>query len=257
MTKYPTTPQSLVSLVITTLKAYPTIFAQTWLLVAFSAAVHLVVPWFFVINPAFGGVAFIGFVLFTWFLYIVILTRANIALQGGHMKDEAAFKIARKRYLAVLGSNLIFFGIGAFLFLFEFTLEQLTNLLTQHPFYLIISVIIDLYIFIMLYFAIPIIVLEHKRVYPAFIGSIQLVRHHWWRTFIVLGLLGAAILGVEALGILFTGQARMFLFTGYHFLLQFVFYPLIVAATLILLHDLKLRLHLKEAETTPTAASHP
>ncbi len=257
MIKYSTKPLSLVGLVLTIIKAYPTIFAQAWLLVALSAAVHLVVPWFFVINPIFGCVALIGFVLFTWYLYIVILTLSNVALLGGHMKPEAAFKVARKRYLAVLASNLMFFGIGAFIFLFEYALNLLFNLFTQHPVYLVVSAIINVYIFIIFYFAIPLIVLEHSRVIPAFIRSTHLVKGSWWRSLIVLGLVGGAILGVEALGILFTGQARMFLFTGYHFILQLIFYPLIISATLILLNDLKLRARAKESAIISSVESHP
>jgi hypothetical protein len=59
------------------------------------------------------------------------------------------------------------------------------------------------------------------------------------------------ILGFEALGILFTGKSRMSLFTGYHFVMQIIFYPLIIAATIIVLNDLKLRFQLKQRHADP------
>ena len=86
MIHLPSKPLSLVKLVKTTFQAYPTIFPDIWLLVVFSAAIHLVIPWFFLMNITYGAIVFIGFVLFTWFLYTAILCSSSVALHGGHMK---------------------------------------------------------------------------------------------------------------------------------------------------------------------------
>jgi hypothetical protein len=241
MTQMPATPLSLVSTIIQIFKVYPTVFACTWLLVAFSAAVHLVIPWIFLLNYTFGGVVFIGFILFTWFLYTAIICRANEALLGGSMKFSTAFQLARQRYLAVLGSNIIFFAIGVIILLLEFALNLLFDIINQHPVFVAVSLAINIYIFVMLYFSIPLIALDNVPIMAAFERSVRLVKRHWWRTVIVLFIVALFVLGFEALGILFTGKSRIVLFTGVHFLIQFILYPLIIAATLILLNDLKLR----------------
>ena len=241
MRRLPTTPVSLVRLIKTMLIAYPVLLPRIIGLVALSSLGHLIIPPLFTYNHTFAAVAAVGFVLLTWFLYTAILCRANIALLGGSLALPAAFRLSRQRYLSVLGSNLIFLAIGTLIFLLEFALNLAFDLFKLHPISLLVSVVINISIFIYCYFAIPEIALEHIPIIGAFRRSLRLVRHHWWRTFIVLALIGGAMLGVEALGILFTGKNRMLLFTGYHFLIQLVFYPLIIAATVVLLNDLKLR----------------
>lgn len=257
MRKLPTTPSSLFRLIKTIIIAYPAIFPQIIGLVAISSLAHLVIPPLFIQNPAFAGVAFVGFVLLTWFLYTAIICRANIALLGGHLTLKQSFRLAKQRFLYVLGSNIIFFVIGVFVLLAEFALQLAFDLLRLHPVYLFISIIIDVIIFVYLYFAIPEIALEHTSILEGFKKSVRLVKTHWWRTFIILALISAMILGVEALGILFTGKSRLLLFTGFHFLQQLIFYPLIISATVVLLNDLKLRQEgiAKSNESAPASTS--
>lgn len=240
-TKLPNTPVSLFRLMTLTVGAYFTIFPRIILLVVLSAAVHGIVPWLFILNPAYGFVGLLGFVLFTWFLYTAVLNSAHVALQGGHLPIANAFAMARKRYLFVLGSNILFFAIGLFALLIEYALNLTLDIFHEYPLSLWISLILDVYVFVLLYFAIPVIILENTAIFPAFERSFFLVRHHWLRSFIALGLVGLAILGCEALGILLTGKSRLLLFTAWHFGLQVIFYPLIVAVTLVLYNDLKLR----------------
>jgi hypothetical protein len=169
------------------------------------------------------------------------LVIANVAIEGGHMKFHAAYRIARLRFLAILGSNIIFFAIGAFFFVVEYGLNLLLDLIHQYPLFVLAAVAINIFIFVKLYFAIPLIALEHSPVFKAFERSIYLVKKHWWRSFITLVVIGLLILGFEALAILLTGINRMYLFTVCHFVIQMIFYPLIISVTLMLLHDLKLR----------------
>lgn len=241
MNMLPTRPLSLFKLLILTLSSYIKIFPHIIGLVALSSIGHLVIPLIFLQNPAIAGVITIGFILLTWFLFTAIIARAKVVLLGGKMKLGEAFRLARSRFLWMLGSNIVFLAIGAFLMLITFTLNLMFDLVHLHPFYLAISALIHVVLFVYLYFSIPEIALENATTLKAFKKSVQLVRHHWWRTFIALALVGMAILGGEALGILFTGKDRMLLFTGYHFALQLIFYPLIISVTILLLHDLKLR----------------
>lgn len=237
----PNKPLSLLNLLKAILLSYFKIFPHIIGLVVLSSIGHLVIPFFAMNNIAFAGVASVGFLLLTWFLYTAIISKAKVVLLGGDMTLSEAFRLAKRRYLWILASNMIFFGIGAILMLVIFALNLIFDLVNLHPVYLTLSMVISVIIFIYLYFAIPEIALEKITTIPAFEKSVRLVKHHWWRTFFVLGCVGAVILGFEALGVLFTGKDRMVLFTGYHFAVQLFFYPLIISATLLLLNDLKLR----------------
>lgn len=237
----PNQPLPLFPLILKTLSSYLKIFPHVFWLVVFSSVGHLVIPFLVKENLAYASVAMVGFIFLTWFLFTAIIAKAKTILLGGDMQFSEALRIAKRRYLWVLSSNVIFFAIGAFVMLVIFTLNRIFDLISLHPFYLVLSIIISVVIFVYLYFAIPEIALENKPAFPAFKASVRLVRHHWWRTFIVLALVGAAILGFEALGILFTGKDRMMLFVGYNFALQIAFYPLIITTTVLLLNDLKLR----------------
>jgi hypothetical protein len=242
MNTLPNHPLSVFQLLLATLSSYLKIFPHIIGLVTLSSIGHLIIPPLFLQNPALAGVATVGFILLTWFLFTAIIARAKVVLLGGKMKLREAFRLAKHRYLWMLGSNIVFFAIAAFLILITFALNLMFDLVHLHPVYLALSVILNVVIFVYLYFSIPEIALEKATTLRAFKQSIHLVRHHWWRTFIVLAVIGMAMLGFEALGILFTGKDRMMLFTAYHFVLQLLFYPLIISATILLLHDLKLRM---------------
>lgn len=237
----PKLPTSIVNLVITALKVYPRVFKRVLWLVVLSSVGHLIIPFLFELNLYFFLVACVGFILLTWFLYPVIMWLAEIEIEGGHMPFHAAYKVARQRYLTLLGSNIIFFGIGLFAALLIYALNLAFDLVGQHHIFLALSIGLSIYVFIMLYFAIPSIVMDKNVIIGSFYRSVYLVKDNWWRTFIPLALIALAILGFEALGILFTGKLRIFLFTGYHFIVQVIFYPLIVVMTLLLLNDLHLR----------------
>ncbi len=241
MVRLAKTPSSHINIIKSSFQAYPTVVQQAWPLIVLSATVHLINPWFFVLNPAFGFVVLIAFVLITWYLYTAIVCRANSALQGKVISLAEAFRLARQRYLMVLGSNLIFFAIGVFIMLLEFTIDLVFQLVNGYTLFVIISTIIDVFIFVRLYLAIPLIAVDGVAIFAAFEKSWKMVKRNWWRTFIPLLIVGLLILGFEALGILFTGKGRMFLFTIYDFVCQLIFYPLIVSVTLFLLNDLKLR----------------
>jgi hypothetical protein len=241
MSLLPQQPSSMVTNVLTALKAYPKIFPRIVWLVALSSIGHLVIPPLYLLNPTFAFVGVVGFILLTWFLYPVIMWLSESAIENTHLDRPEAYKLARDRYLSLLGSNVIFFTIGLFMALVIYGLDLVFHLIGHHPFFFAINIALSVYIFIMLYFAIPSIVMEKNVIIGAFFRSIELVKGNWWRTFLPLVLVGLAILGFEALGILFSGKARMVMFTGYHFILQMAFYPLVVSLTLVLLNDLKLR----------------
>lgn len=237
----PHSPLSIIKLITVSIKSYFTIFPCIIGMVILSSVGHLAIAPIFLQNSAFGSIAAIGFVFFTWFLFTAIFAKTNAILSGDKMTTSGALQLAKRRYLWVLGSNIIFFGIGLIMLLLIYTMNLLFDLVNLHPIFLILSAILSIIIFTYLYFAVPEIALTNVAILKGFENSIRLVRYHWWRTFIVLALVGLAILGLEALGILFTGKSRLFFFSGYQCLAQIVLYPLIMSVTSVLLNDLKLR----------------
>ncbi|MFT3742307.1 MAG: hypothetical protein QM752_06545 [Gammaproteobacteria bacterium] len=250
----PTQPVSWIRIIALTVRAYFKIFVPIFWLVLISALVHLIIPWIFRVNIYYGLVGLLGFMLLIWFLYTAVLHIAQIALKNqGRLPLRNAFVMARKRYLLVLGSNIIFFAIGLFLVLIEYTLNLAFDIFHEYPLSFFVSALIDIYLFIYLYFAIPSLILDNSPIIASFERSVHLVRYNWWRTLILLGGVGLVLLGAEALGILITGKERMILFTLWHFMIQVIFYPLIVALTLVLYHDLTLRLQQRRARAQARA----
>src|SRR5689334_10724790 len=96
----PTTPLSLLQLLKTLPRAYFRIFQHTLLLVIVSSLGHLLVPLLFLQEGAYGGVASVGFILLTWYLYAAILQRSNTALLSKHLPPlSTTLKAAQGRFL--------------------------------------------------------------------------------------------------------------------------------------------------------------
>lgn len=241
MRKLPTHPLGVIPLLFKIIHCYVCVLPHIVGLTLLTGMGHFMVVPVFLRNPVMAALLMVGWVFLAWFLYILILHKAQAVLLGKNTSMTELLHISRKRYLLVLGSNLVFFGIGLMILLTEYVLNLLFDLVNLHPFYLFLSVGINIFMFVYLYFAVPEIALERVSIFKGFMKSIALVRKNWWRVWSVLALFGLAIVGFEALGVLFTGQHRVLLLTGYQFLLQILFFPAIVTMTLLLLNDLKLR----------------
>lgn len=251
-------PFSFWSLLTQIVLAYPKVLKEVFVLSAVASAYHLVLPWIYFKNQTVAAVCLLGAALLIWFLYTAVICRADVVIKGGHMSYSAALKLARNRFLSVMTSNLAFLGIGALAFLVEFTLDRIFDLFTNYPISLVVALFINVYVFVITYFAIPLIALDNRRALDAFAFSVQLVRYRFWRVLILLGLSVLPFLGFEALGIFLTGLYPMLLLTAGHFVLQLFLFPLIVTTTLFLMYDLKLRLSIREKrrKQTTTAGHH-
>lgn len=256
MLPFPSQPMSLMQVIKHILAYYPRILKDVFWLIVLSASVHLIVPVVFLLNDTMGWVFLIGSVLVTWYMFGAILYRSDAMLKGKFVSFAEAFQVSRTRYLAILFGNVIFFGIIAVSLLVEFSLGSLLEFVHLNNVSLMISVIFDALIYALIYFVIPVIVLDGVGVFCAFQQSARLVWHSWWRAFIVMFGVLLVILGLFAFGILITGWNRIYLFTVYDFVFQIVAYPLIIASTLVMLNDLKLRFAQKKPIGHSAAGHH-
>lgn len=241
MLQLPKTPSSIGQKLKNSFRFYPIVFRQIWWIFLISALVHIINPWFFKFNMTVGWVVFVGFVLVVWFFFAAILWRADAVMHGKTQTYAESFRIARFRYLFVLGGNLVFFVIVAVVFLVEKAVISASELIHLNVLFTVISVIIDSYFFLLIYFAVPLIVIDRCSILTAFEKSIRLVWGHWWSTFFVMIIPMILIILIAFFGIILTGEHRFILLTVYDFFYMLLIYPFIVTSTLVALNDLKIR----------------
>jgi hypothetical protein len=241
MARLAMTPLAYHQLIKNSFAAYPFVFKKAWPLFLLAPLPHLILPLLFVYNQTFGWAALFGSILFTWYIFAVILFRVSAGLYGTAVSYTDAFSVAVSRYIKVLGGNVLFFAALLIIGLAEFSIWLTVDVMFSSVALMGAFIIIDAFLFTLIYFAIPIIVLDKLNVLPAFGHSAILVKRSWFRTFMVLLSILMVIMGLGMFGILLTSTNRMLLLTLFDYVYQLVAYPLIISVTLTLLNDLKLR----------------
>lgn len=241
MARLARTPLTYHELVKNSFAAYPFVFKKAWPLFLLAPVPHLILPFLFIFNPTFGWAALFGSILFTWYFFTVILFRVSAGLHGTPMSYSQAFASSVSRYLKVLGGNVLFFVALLVIGLAEFSIWLTVDVVFSSVALMAVFIVIDAILFTLIYFAIPIIILDKLNVLPAFGSSAILVKRSWFRTFMVLLTMLVVILGLGMFGIILTSTNRLLLLTLFDYIYQLLAYPLIISVTLTLLNDLKLR----------------
>jgi hypothetical protein len=234
-------PSGFFKLLISSLRYYFPVFLSAWPLFLAAPIPHFIVPWLFRVNYVVGWAAVIGSIIYTWYLFTVILYRADARINNIRMSYRGAFATAVQRYLAVLGGNVLFFALLIVVQLAEYAIWLTADVVYSSLALIMLFVVLDAFLFTLVYFAIPIIILEKRHVLPAFAESAKLVRRSWIRTFFVLFTLLMVTLGVAGIGVLLFSDHPMFLITVFDYFYQLIVYPLIISTTLVLYYDLKSR----------------
>ncbi len=239
-------PQSIVQNILDVFYFYPAIFKLTWPLITITAFLHLVYPWALKFNVYVGLAFVVACILLIWFLFAAIIYRSFYYLKGEAISYEMVWRHARRRFIAILAGNVIFIFILAFASFIELALIQAAEIVHLDKEVIIFSAVLNLFILILIYFAVPLIVLDNSRVFSSFEKSARLVIGNWWRAFLPWVFFVLVLIILNGIAILITGQLRFMLYTAGMFLITLVFYPLIVGYTLTLLNDLKLRQQQKQ-----------
>jgi hypothetical protein len=208
-------------------------------IVLLAALVQVVVAIVTPQNPVVGGAISILGIIVNLFFYAWILYRADSILMNRPETIKDALRVAKKRFLYLLGVFVIYILLTLLLVLFAFGMQLLGSLLHLKILFAIITICLALFVFVLLTFSMPAVVLDQMPVLKSFEFSAKLVWHHWWHTFgvILIYLIPVVLLSFAIVFFLYT--RNIFIITALEFIYHIITYPLMVALILVLYHDLK------------------
>jgi hypothetical protein len=199
------------------------------------AIISLLIPQ----NPTVGlAVSLLGAVI-SMFFYAWIIERADSVLMNRPGTVRTALRVAKKRFLPLIGVLAVYIILAIVMFLFGYGMQILGNTLNALLIFAIITLCIGIFIFTLFAFTMPAVVLDLLPVFKSFETSVRLVWGNWWRTFLVFVIYVIPIILLSLL--VWWLSSNIFTLTLYEFIYHIIIYPLMVSLILVLYHDLKLR----------------
>lgn len=260
MVTYAMMPQSFRSLLKNVFSVFPLLFKKLWPVFLGLAVIQTglgVIADKTPPNSISFHVVSLLISLFFLYIYIVILYQGDQLLKQQPIDLKAGLHYGLNRYFPVLGYGILLvllyvlvgavigFAIGSLFYILHVPLPWLIPILS----------ILFIFLVVLLFCAMPAIILDKVKVFSSFKMSARLVEGNWWRVFgvffcsylvviiasILVILLGLAVMW--PLGLLKEGSALAPMIIGHivGFLSVFIFMPLIIGAVLVIYHDLKLR----------------
>ena len=218
------------------------VFKHTWYLVLLAGIFTYFSAVVMQANLYVGGV--IAFLLFlaVIFLYAMILLQGDAALRGTTPVLMESFRTAKRRYIRVLGGNVLMWVVALIVGIINWGLLYLGHVLDlSYLFYFIIA-IFSLFVTFTLYFAIPIIVTKNLPVLKSFEHCTQLVAKNWRHVFGILIIIHLVLFLIFVASIAIIQSRDTFVLLSWTALGQFFSYPFIVATLLTLIHDSEFKL---------------
>lgn len=219
---------------------YVHVFRYILGLVVLGALVQALVSLLMPQNPTVGIAISIFASLVSMFFYAWILYRAESVLMNRPETIKDALHVAKKRFLPLIGVLAVYVVLVVALVLFGFGMQYLGKLLHLTLFLTVISLAITIFIFTLLAFSMPTVILDSMPVFKSFEHSIRLVWGNWWRTFGIITIFIIPIVFLSLL-VLLTPFRDIVSLTIYEFIYHIITYPLMVSLILVLYHDLKTR----------------
>lgn len=244
MIQYVYTPLNFFTLLRKCFAAYLPIAKQTWALIllsSFLSVIPAVVAKFDVyVSMAISVLIFLALV----FIYSVLLHMSHITLTGKPPVLKESLANAKKRYLPLLGGYIVFILIGLIFYVVGraiFTFGTLVNFDSLALILVFLLVVAAIFLLFSVYFALPLIILEHHPVIDSFTKSIRLVWRHFWFTFAILLVVHLVVLLIANIGFVFITSRDVLVLGIWNFIYMLLVYPLLIATTLMVLNDLRLR----------------
>lgn len=244
MTTYATAPLNFFQLLKKCFSSYPIVFKAIWQWVLLLAALNFISTVAIKFNPYVGWAMLILVLLVNAFIFAAVLSLAHNALSGNRATHKEAIAVAKNRYLPLLGGYILFLALAVVLGIIDFSVVALGNAMNLKFLFVILGAIVvlfSLFIIFLLYFALPLIVLEKHTVFKSFENSAKLVWKHWWLVFGILLIMHIIVVGVGIFGSGILPTHDIVVLGVWNFIVQLIFAPLMIATILTILHDLKLR----------------
>lgn len=255
MTEKITKPLSASQAIKETFANYGGVFKRIFWLVALLTFLNIVVS---LIASFFAPESAVAITIFLLFAIVSLFFTAWIFAHGDHyfMQEapdyKASLKVARKRFLPLIGLTLLYIVLLGILFLFGYGLYLFGKTIHIETIMLVLIYLIGFFVIYLLVFSVPAVVLDDMSPLKGMIYSAKLVWKHWWHVFIVffvaliplllVNFLGGFLAGF--LGVAFKNSPHWIMFFVV-FLLQFIVtivtYPLMLSALLVLYHEMKAR----------------
>jgi hypothetical protein len=222
---------------------YRHIFKPIFLLVVFAALAQAFVSLLMPRDPTVGlAVGVLGAVV-ALFFYPWILYHADSVLMNRNETYTASLHVAKKRFLHLLGVFALYMLLAFVLFLFVYGMQMLGQISSVYAFQLLLNLItllLLLYIFNLLAFTMPAVILDRIPIFKSFEYSTRLVWGHWWRTFSVIFIYIVPVI-LLSFAVFLLPTRNISVITLYEFIYHIITYPMMVSLILVLYHDLKTR----------------
>lgn len=240
MTEKPTKTLTYFETIKEILELYGHSFKYIIWLVVLASLVQTVVSTLMPKNPVIGSAVSILESVVSMFFYAWILYQADSVYMKRTVSINDSLRVARKRFLYLLGLVLLYIALVLIVALFATGLYFIGQ--TLHIEYVLgaIGLLLFIYIISLLAFSMPALVLDGLTPFKSMMYSVQLIWKHWWRVFslFILFLIPVFLL---SLSILLLNTRNLWLITLYEFIFNIIMYPLMISLVLVLYHDLKER----------------
>lgn len=241
---YAAAPQGFFRLLRDSFAGFDKVLKSIWYLILISACLGLIGAEVFKLNHHIGIAVFVLIFFVFTFIYAIVLYRSDGVLAAKPVSMREAISVAKKRYLRLLGAYIVMMVIITILAAVDFGVWALTDALKIQFLEILLTGIVGLLTIFVVYlvvFAIPLIVLGNHGVFKSYEDSIKLVWGNWWRVFGILLIIYFVLIAVALLGAQLVHLNMPVIMIIWHFIYHFISYPLVISATLVLLHDLRMR----------------
>jgi len=234
-------PQNIYHLATDVFKVYPLMFKTILPLVLVTVALTVISMALATLNPTVGLASTVLLLLAIMFLYSVLLHLADSVLHGKVMNMSQSIEVGKKQFLNVMACVGVYILVYAILLAVNTGLRYLGHLFDFQLVFAFIAAALNFYVFILLLFVVPLVILDKLSVRSAFEGSINLVMGSWWHVFAVMLVLISVIFFLSSMAVLIVPSHHVIYLSITSFIFQVIGYPLSVATILIVFNDLKLR----------------
>lgn len=219
---------------------YVRVFKPILPIVLVASAIQAVVSLLAVVNSTIGlAVSVLGAVASVFFSAWILYHADSVLMNRPETKKDA-LHVAKKRFLPLLIVFVLYVALTVLIFLFGFGMQYLGKILHIEWVFALITLCVLFFIFTLLAFTFPLVVLENTPAFKSFEGSVKLVWRHWWHTF---GVFMAFLIPVMllSLSVLLLPTRNIVVITVYEYIYHVITYPLMISMILVLFHDLKAR----------------
>ncbi len=165
---------------------YLPVFKNIFWLVILASLFEAVVSGFSFYNRTIDLVLSLLALIVALFFYAWIIEQADSVIMNRPDTFKDSLHVAKRRFIHLLGVVALYIILVFILGVFVFGMQLLGKMLGVEILFALIGVLVWIYIFILLSFTVPAVVLDKLPILKSFEYSFKLVWGHWWYTLVYL-----------------------------------------------------------------------